>query len=66
MGHFWPSDNNRYIIPKKREAVPVPPKARIITPFAGSYIRLRDYQILSSVEGPVLSSAEGIPPPPTL
>jgi len=51
-------DNLRYIIAKKKKAVPVQPKARTITPFAGSFIRLRDYQILSPVEG--------IPPPPTL
>jgi len=52
MGHFWPSDSPSYIIPKKKKAVPVPPKARTIMAFAGSHIRLRDYQTSTSPISP--------------
>ena len=44
MGHFWPSVNPRYRMAKKEKAVPVPPKARMITAFAGSPIRLKGHQ----------------------
>jgi len=56
MAHFRPFDNPRYVPPKKRKAVPVPPEARGITAFAGPYIRSRDHQ-----PSPLI-----IPPPPIL
>ena len=44
MRHFWASGSPRSITAKEKKAAPVPPKARTITAFAGSCIRLRDYQ----------------------
>jgi len=43
--------------------VPVPPKARTITAFAGSYIRLRDYQTPPGITCPELSRRNPHGPP---
>jgi len=40
---FWPSDNPRFIIAKKKKVVPSGTFG-MITAFAGPCIRLRDYQ----------------------
>jgi hypothetical protein len=43
------------MIAQSKKAVPFPPKARTLTVFAGSYIRLRDYQTSPSLTCPQLS-----------
>ena len=53
---FWSSDSPRYVMAKKKKAVPSRSISGTITAFAGSYIRLRDYQTAPSI----------IPPSPTL
>ena len=55
MRHFWPSDYARYIIAKKKTAVPPRCISGTITAFAGSYITLRDYQTSPSITCPELS-----------
>jgi hypothetical protein len=59
MGPFWPSDNPRFIIAKKKKAMPVPPK-RTITAFVGSYITLRDYQTPQSLYSPTPYSSKAM------
>jgi hypothetical protein len=59
MGHIWPFDNPRYILTKRIKTVPVPAKARTTTVFAGSYMRLRDYQTSSSIIPPPFKKDEG-------
>jgi len=55
MRRFWPSHTPRHRTAKEKKAMPVLPKARMITAFAGSYIGSGGYQTSPSLTCPELS-----------